>query len=96
MDYVKFYDRVAIASSARVPESVTVKPQYLAGGSRGGDGGSGMSSPGGSFGGRSARNSVTMDTMAGFRKPAIARLPTIGQIPLADANRGVSRETLAG
>ena len=36
-----------------------------------------------------------MDTLAGFRKPAYARVPTIGHIPMSVASRGVNRNVLA-
>jgi Ca2+-binding EF-hand superfamily protein len=101
VDYITFYDRVAVASAAYVPQGVTVTPQYLrpyarangrGGDANGGGDGSGDRAVGGGRGGSGA---VNMDTLTGFRKPAYGRTPTLGQIPYDVAARGVSRVALA-
>lgn len=89
VDYITFYDRIAVASSASVPDAVAVKPTYVRGYGGGDVHGGGGGGEG--FGG----DVVNVDTLAGFRKAAYARTPTVGHIPYEMATRGVSRNVLA-
>jgi hypothetical protein len=85
VDYITFYDRVAIASTAGIGDGVAVKPAFVR------NAGSIHSSELN----RSGGDVVNMDTLAGFRKPAYGRTPTVGAIPYKMATRGVSRNVLA-